>query len=210
MVFFFFFLVLGQWYLTAIYSFPKKNIRSQSWDLLRSLCRQNGEAWLVIGDFNELMYQHEKKWGKPRPERQLTAFKEVIEECHQWDLGYSGPKLIACNRRAIPYRVSERIDRFLLNSIWWDCFPRAWATHGVVAYSDHLPIWVVFEGVEESPKFKKLFKFEAMWVGEPNCEDIIKSLWSNASPQSNMSTVAMIKDSGTHLGTWNRHTFGNV
>lgn len=129
-----------------------------------------------MGDFNELMYQHEKKGGNPRPERQLCAFREVVEECHLRDLGYFGPKFTWCNRRAGQHHVSERIGRFLVSSARWNCFPSAGVSHGVVAYFDDLLIWVTLEGVGESHWLKKSFKFEAMWVRETECEEIVLRL----------------------------------
>lgn len=94
-----------------------------------------------MGDFNELLFHHEKNGGKPRLERQLSDFREFIEECDLRDLGYSSNKYTWCYRRAGNQHISERLDRFLVNSIWWNCFPNAKVTHGVVAYSDHSPIW---------------------------------------------------------------------
>ncbi|XP_042983163.1 uncharacterized protein LOC122312584 [Carya illinoinensis] len=107
---------LGRWFFTTFYGCPETHLRFRSWALLRSLCCPPGEAWLIMGDFNEILYQHEKKGGKPRPARQLLEFRDVLEECSLRDLGFSGPKFTWCNRRAFPSRISECLDHVLVNS----------------------------------------------------------------------------------------------
>lgn len=34
--------------------------------------------WLVMGDFNEILYNLEKEGGRPRPQRHLQAFHDVL------------------------------------------------------------------------------------------------------------------------------------
>ncbi|KAF5459759.1 hypothetical protein F2P56_019679 [Juglans regia] len=168
---------MRHWFLTAIYGFPETHLWHQTWRLLRLLCRANDDPWMVMGYFNELMYSHEKCGGRPRPDSQLYTFREVVEDYNLRDLGFSGLKFTWSNRRHGDQCISERIDRFLVNSVWLDSFPNARVAHGVVAYSDHLPIWVNLEGPTFPRYVKKSFKFEAMWVGEKACEDIIKGIW---------------------------------
>lgn len=40
------------------------NRRQKTWDLLKELRSLNQSPWMVIGDFNEVLYHHEK-WGEP-------------------------------------------------------------------------------------------------------------------------------------------------
>ncbi|KAG2701774.1 hypothetical protein I3760_06G059400 [Carya illinoinensis] len=73
----------GAWYLTGIYGYPK----------------QNGESWMVLGDFNEILHHHEKWGGKLRPDRQVTAFRDVISDCSLRDMVYGENKYTWINRR---------------------------------------------------------------------------------------------------------------
>lgn len=79
---------MGHWFLIAVNGFHEIHLRHNTWNLLRSLCRINGEHLLVMGDFNELMCHHEKRGGKSRLERKLSTFREVIEDCNLRDLGF--------------------------------------------------------------------------------------------------------------------------
>ena len=34
--------------------------------------------WVIIGDFNEIMYSHEKEGGNPRPQHFMDAFRNAL------------------------------------------------------------------------------------------------------------------------------------
>ncbi|XP_042962668.1 uncharacterized protein LOC122296939 [Carya illinoinensis] len=168
----------GRWFLTALYGVPETHLRHRTWSLLRSIRRSRGEAWLVMGDLNETMFHHEKQGGNPKPEVQLSAFRDVVEECELRDLGFNGYKFTWSNMREGSACINERVDRFLANSTWWNSYLNAKVVHGFAAYSDHLPIWLELEGdTNFLHRKKKLFRFEEMWVGNLDCEAIIKDTW---------------------------------
>lgn len=50
----------ASWHFTGFYGNPVESERYISWDLLRTLAIGNGCPWLVIGDFNEILFSHEK------------------------------------------------------------------------------------------------------------------------------------------------------
>jgi hypothetical protein len=55
------------WRLTGIYGEPKWEDKYKTWDKLRELKSNSNLPWVVIGDFNEILYSHEKEGGNPRP-----------------------------------------------------------------------------------------------------------------------------------------------
>lgn len=59
--------------------------------MLRELPRDNELPWLVLGDFNDVLFANEKQGGRLRDERNMTAFKTVLDECNLLDIGYQGP-----------------------------------------------------------------------------------------------------------------------
>ncbi|XP_041027050.1 uncharacterized protein LOC121267268 [Juglans microcarpa x Juglans regia] len=138
-----------------------------------------------------------KRGGNPRPKWQITAFRNVVNECELKDLGIRGQKFTWSNRRNAVHYVHERLDRAFANLQWWSRFPFASVVHGLVAYSDHIPLWVKTNGEEVPVKLKKLFKFESMWVGEKAYEDIITSTWRRDGVGCSMAKVmGLIKESG--------------
>jgi hypothetical protein len=50
---------------------------------------QNSLPWLCAGDFNEILFHHEKEGGVPRSQACLDRFKEALEDCDFLDLGFA-------------------------------------------------------------------------------------------------------------------------
>lgn len=50
-------------WFTGFYGHPVENLGYQSWNLLRRLSMESTEPRLFMGDFNKIMYSHEKQWG---------------------------------------------------------------------------------------------------------------------------------------------------
>ncbi|KAM3311944.1 hypothetical protein ACQJBY_032129 [Aegilops geniculata] len=78
------------WRLTGFYGAPRAENRHHSWRFMRTLHQIEHEAWLCVGDFNETMYETEHFSRSERPEWQMRAFRDVIDECSFQDLGWSG------------------------------------------------------------------------------------------------------------------------
>ncbi|KAA3486285.1 reverse transcriptase [Gossypium australe] len=82
--------VQGEWRYTGFYGSPYANAQADSWRLLRVLGQEQQGLWLVSGDFNEILYSHEKSGGQMREERKMLAFREALEDCNLMDLGFQG------------------------------------------------------------------------------------------------------------------------
>ena len=61
------------WRLTGIYGEPRWQDKYKTWDKLRELNGLHNMPWLVIGDFNEILFSHEKEGGNPRPQAYMQA-----------------------------------------------------------------------------------------------------------------------------------------
>lgn len=80
-----------RWRLTSFYGHPSMNERHQTWDLLRDLRDQSSLPWVVIGDFNQLLYNSEKEGGETCRESQMQLFRDALSYCELADLGFFGP-----------------------------------------------------------------------------------------------------------------------
>ncbi|XP_042983363.1 uncharacterized protein LOC122312776 [Carya illinoinensis] len=126
----------------------------------------------------------------------MREFREVLSDCRLRDLGYVGSRFTWSNRRGEEDLVKERLDRFLANSLWCDMFPNLRVTHGVAAYSDHIPLWLDTEGALFRRRSRRLFRFEAMWVGESECSSIIER--KNLATAKRRLQCLEENDSGPH------------
>nr|POF09817.1 hypothetical protein CFP56_67425 [Quercus suber] len=76
------------WHFVGFYGAPETHLRTESWDLLRSLHKKFSVPWICAGDFNELLKSHEKLGNRLRPYGQMEKFQEVLDECGLFDLGF--------------------------------------------------------------------------------------------------------------------------
>ena len=95
----------AQWCFTGIYGFTEVARKQETWSLLRSLHRSVSLPWLCAGDFNEILWSHEKLGLDPRQEGCMKAFQDVLDECGLKDLGYMGDKFTWKGKRQGGYGV---------------------------------------------------------------------------------------------------------
>lgn len=55
------------WRLSCFYGMPERSRRQESWELLRQLAGRDTQPWCVFGDFNDLLYDTDKKEEHPHP-----------------------------------------------------------------------------------------------------------------------------------------------
>ncbi|KAA3465140.1 Endonuclease/exonuclease/phosphatase [Gossypium australe] len=53
----------AEWRFTGFYGSPYLKDKNTVWDLLKILSHENHQPWLVAGDFNEILFDFEKKGG---------------------------------------------------------------------------------------------------------------------------------------------------
>lgn len=100
-----------QWRVTFVYGEPRVENRHLMWSKLQSLKNVSDRPWLVIGDFNEALWDFEHLSASPRPEQQMIAFRDTLEVCGLVDLGFSGIPFTYDNLRAGVSNVKVRLDR---------------------------------------------------------------------------------------------------
>jgi hypothetical protein len=133
--------------------------------------------WVMVGDFNEILYSHEKEGGSVRSQRCMQAFRDTLVDCNLEDMGYSGD--IFTWRRG---KIRERLDRAVCDPRWAAMFPLVGVVNEEFGKSDHRPILINTElqaGIQRMPQ-KGPLKFEARWLCEESVEQIIQTAWDRA------------------------------
>jgi exonuclease III len=201
------------WKLTCMYGHPVWNKRHESWNLLSHLQSYSPQAWMCIGDFNEIVDQTEKCGGVMRRESQMDLFRKVLDECSLSDLGYSGSRFTWSNRQQDGSVIQERLDRGVANSEW--CMLHdSWEVEVLAARtSDHNPI-MLRTGVQASERCfsAKNFKFEAKWLLDEECSTVIKEAWSKEGEgATNMGNVRQkLNSCQRKLMCWSSRKFGSA
>ncbi|XP_074360397.1 uncharacterized protein LOC141700593 [Apium graveolens] len=81
---------VGRWRYTGFYGCPERQRRRESWQILRDPAAESQLPWCLIGDFNDMMHEHEKQGGRRQPRGLLEGFKETVFDSGLDDLGFIG------------------------------------------------------------------------------------------------------------------------
>ncbi|KAL0449729.1 UNVERIFIED_CONTAM: hypothetical protein Slati_1529300 [Sesamum latifolium] len=184
---------IAGWRCTGFYGAAEASQRKVGWDTLTRLSRQSDAPWLCIGDFNEILFQHEKT-GAIRPAWQISDFRQALNDSDLSDLGYSGSKFTWCNRRQHPDTVRARLDRAVANPAWLDRFSRYTVTHIAACQSDHkmVILEMVQQGVQTRRRRTAQFRFDARWLESDDCKRVIEEAWGGEA------------DGDAHLVLWKK------
>ncbi|KAH6762363.1 hypothetical protein C2S52_019796 [Perilla frutescens var. hirtella] len=128
---------IDNWRFSGVYGWAENNLTHLTWDLLRDLCKEGSKSWLCAGDFNEILYHHEKSGGVVREEVRIVNFRMALQDCALEDIGYSGFNYTWSNNHEGSKNILERLDRFLATDDWMEKFPLVKVEHLVRVVSDH-------------------------------------------------------------------------
>ncbi|KAJ1283990.1 hypothetical protein BS78_03G170200 [Paspalum vaginatum] len=188
------------WWVTFVYGEPRVENRRSMWDRLRGLNDRWDGPWLMMGDFNEVMWSFEHFSETPRPERQMLDFREVLSHCDLHDLGFSGLPWTYNNNQSGRHNVRVRLDRGVANAAWSASFPSSSVSHISSACSDH-KVLVLSHGNEQGVEMASpCFRYEIMWERDEALGVEINKAWSRRNPGSDLDP----------LRSWSREKFGHV
>ncbi|XP_035542838.1 uncharacterized protein LOC118345290, partial [Juglans regia] len=145
--------------------------------------------WIIVGDFNAIRYDSERRGGNPRPVAVMDEFNEFIEFAGFMELRFEGNQFSWCNGH-----------EGLVDGLGWIGL---WT-------SDHAPILIQLEEVRSSYGFLA-FKFHQMWVTHDSFLSCIATTWEDDIVDYGMARLARkLKRLKPILRVWNREVFGNI
>lgn len=177
------------WHVTFVHGEPRVENPHQIWTALRNISQTSNLPWLVMGDFNETMWQFEHFSRTQRNESQMQAFRDVLQDCELHDLGFQGVPHTYDNRRDGWNNVKVRLDRAVANNGWRDIFPSAQIVHLVSPCSDHCHVLLKLVSVEYNQPRQKCLHYEILWEREPDSAQVIKDSWSSSSEKSDLGDI---------------------
>ena len=164
------------WRFIGFYGEPATHLRHESWSKLRQLNSRFNLPWICARDFNEILRSNEKHGGSMRSQSQMQLFRDVIDECGFFDLGFVGHQFTWSKHYAAGHSMWERLDRGLANYEWLTRFSGAQVHHLHLDPSDHHPFLITLTGLKVARK-KKNFRFEEMWLSDKGCFDTVEVVW---------------------------------
>ncbi|XP_042944707.1 uncharacterized protein LOC122278595 [Carya illinoinensis] len=191
-----------KWLLTGYYGEPDGRKRSDSWKFFTLLKPERNIGWGVIGDFNELVSQDEKVGGRQRLENQMKDFREALEDGGLYDMGWRGDKFTWSNKHADETFTKERLDRVVVNAKWKSSFRESWVEVLAARCSDHRPLlWCMYQTRNNGIRRRKVFRYEASWALEEECNEVLKRVWDQVG-ETNL--LSKLESSEVTLLKWNR------
>lgn len=112
-----------KWRCTFVYGEPRGQDMHHMWKLLSEIAPKAKEPWMMVGDFNETMWQHEHFSHAKRSERNMANFRDLLAWCNLHDLGYFGPDWTYNNKQEGARNVKARLDRAVETTDWSELFP---------------------------------------------------------------------------------------
>jgi hypothetical protein len=147
--------------------------------------------WVCIGDFNEVLHQHENVGVADRSHAQIAGFREAVDVCELADLGYEGNSWTYEKRVAGGGFCKVRLDRALATSQWSDIFPLATLSHLNGASSDHCPIMLRWRESARQRRITedKIFRYEIMWESHEELKPHLIDVWQEEGKATSMSQL---------------------
>ena len=144
--------------------------------------RLRGEStlpWVCIGDFNEVLRPEEQMGPNPRDSSQIAGFRDAVDVCGLYDLGYKGLDWTWEKRVARGHYCRVRLDRALASPSWSSLFPFASVEHLTIAKSDHSPILLINELEANNLRIavKRPFRYECAWETDTRFQRVIEDAW---------------------------------
>lgn len=204
----------GFWRFTGMYGESQADRKGLTWEAMRTLNNSASGPWLCAGDFNEILFSHEKQGGAARPQSCMDKFREALEYCGLDDLGFTRDIFTRRNHSHKKQNyIRERLDRAVANAAWRANFPLVEVVNGDPRHSDHRPVVVYLEGrqADASPQqHVGCFKFEVRWLQKEGCEELVKKAWQDAFGAGAGSVKEGLHDVAGVLVDWNRNVLGDL
>ncbi|XP_019183645.1 PREDICTED: uncharacterized protein LOC109178466 [Ipomoea nil] len=172
------------WRMTCIYGIPERGRREETWDLLGTLKTRSLLPWVVIGDFNNLLYQHEKKGGNPYPNSLLRGFGDAVDDCGLMQMPMRGHQFTWQKGKGTPNWIEKRLDKALITNDWGLLNENAWLENIRTRASDHSILFLSINAICMSRgRGPRGFRFEMAWLLDEGCKEVVETAWQEGKTE---------------------------
>ncbi|XP_010451888.1 PREDICTED: uncharacterized protein LOC104734080 [Camelina sativa] len=194
-------------FLSFVYGDPVPGARQEVWDKLIQIGSLRQDPWFMIGDFNELMGNHEKSGGAIRPVSSFVPFNSMIRECGMLEFPCYGDFLSWRGNRCNNQVVRCRLDRALGNEDWHSLFPCSRVDYLEMIGSDHRPIIASCE-LFGGRRFRQ-FRFDKRWMGKEGFSGAVEMGWNRTRNFRIPGFVDKIRNCRNSISWWRKQNVPN-
>ena len=169
---------------------------------------QLSKAWCVVGDFNSVRRQEERKSmiSVIDYSREIKGFNEFIERSELVDIPLVGRKFTWYKPNGL---VKSRIDRVLVSKEWLEAWPHCQQFVLKRSISDHCAVVLKQVFVDWGPR---PFRSLDVWQKDNRFKEFVRLKWENFDVQGSGIYVfkEKLKKLKAELKIWNKEVFGDV
>lgn len=140
-----------------------------NWDI--DVIQLPDQLWFYKGDLNEYLWDFEKLERRDGSHTRPRYLQDFMSNLGLIDLGFCDPRFTWRGTRNNQL-AQERLDRGLIYGHWQELWPHTNVIHKTVRGSDHCLLIVSTKRAR--PRGKPIFLFEALWVKDNNCRDVVE------------------------------------
>lgn len=191
----------SSWLLTVVYARPIYARKQQLWDELFSIAESHNDPWVVIGDFNCILSDRERKGGASEPStRGRHGFRAMMQDCNLIDAGFQGSAFTWKKGN-----LFQRLDRMLMNMQWRLQFPQAAVFHLPYFKSDHRAIMMKMMRRGGNNQRRHPFRFLVAWMTHSDFPNLMEKTWNNEDRWGDQ----LVRFQGV-VKRWNKEVFENI
>ncbi|GKU86882.1 hypothetical protein SLEP1_g1354 [Rubroshorea leprosula] len=168
----------------VIYADPYSyGVRQKLWNELLLLSQALPNVpWLVGGDFNDIRCLSERSDNSLSSfPKESLMFHDKLNAAELHDLPATGPLFTWCNNRSTD-PVSKKLDRLMVNDVWFETFPNTTSEFLPPGCSDHCAGCVnILVPVQNNRR--KPFKFFNFWTKNEEFLNTVKQVWDATTVQ---------------------------
>uniref|UniRef100_A0A803P1S7 Reverse transcriptase domain-containing protein n=1 Tax=Cannabis sativa TaxID=3483 RepID=A0A803P1S7_CANSA len=175
-------------------------------------CKSNARYWGTRAIQNSIACQRANPHigGGLRNEQQMDAFRDTLAFCSLHQQPFHGDKFTWIKGRHNPNALKERLDWCFLNDLWETIFKPITTAHLDYYSSDHRAIAVTIEYISSNQQQlarKTRFRFEKIWLNEPDAASIIRAHWSDTDAGGMENFLSNLQSCTDALQQWHNTRF---
>ncbi|KAJ9536655.1 hypothetical protein OSB04_un000128 [Centaurea solstitialis] len=165
-------------YATFVYGSNSTVVRRELWSGLRKAkVLMNQRPWVVLGDFNAMLFQHDGYGGSSRRNVDMEEFFLCMEDVELFDVSYGGIQYTWSQKPLGGDGILRKLDRILSNVEFTALFRDAHVRFLPRGVSDHSPGLLSFGG--DIRKIVTGFRFDNFVVQHPNFHQVVVDSWQS-------------------------------
>ncbi|KAF8080643.1 hypothetical protein N665_0930s0001 [Sinapis alba] len=153
----------SSFYFSFLYGHPNQASRSQV-----------NEAWILMGDFNEILGNHEKIGGRERPAVLFQDFRNLVRNNNLLDVKSIGNRFSWVGKRG-SHTIQCCLDRTMANGAWLTEFPASETEFLELGKSDHRPLVTFISHEKEEPR--RVFRFDSRMTHKEGFNESVSRGW---------------------------------